>query len=325
MHFLNSFQAAVSAALFSQADALVGISPGEGIMPQIKTYEPEFLDLQKEAGVSAAVARCLSGKRVLLKDPPGFQDMSSRRLPVVCTSRRIHNYSLCIAPASAQEAFESVIAAYAVGQDRKVLMPSCIVIDDVLRQTFESVELVGHMTVRNAAGELSIDKRHRLLERHDTEGLAQQHKALKNAHSLMHEFSADWKKKTKSHLHLVERYHLDDAELAFVSYGSATSNAKLAVRFLREKQNEKVGLLSLRMMRPFPDAEVADALKNVKKIAIVDNAFSLGTWSRLYQEVKTVYGGFALNVLSQFTSTENFIEIFGQLKTAEKPDRIWNM
>jgi len=325
MQFMNSTQAAISAAQISLADTLIGVSEEEGIGPPVKSYEPEYLNYRGEAAISAATSHCLQGKRVFLNKVHTLQDLAFNRLPVVCTSSRIHNWSLCLAPANAQETLEHTIAAYAITKERKVLMPACIVIDNILSHTWEPLEIPSYMTIKNLIGNFRIDKKHSLYARCDLEGTAQMHKALKNTHSLLHDFAAKWKKRARSEFKIVEKYHMDDAEFAFVIYGSATNNAKLAVRFLREHHNEKIGLLSLRLVRPFPENEVRDALQDIKRIAVVDNAFSLGTWSRLYQEVRTVHDGFAINVLSDFTSSENFIEIFSLLKQAEKPDRIWNI
>ena len=324
MEFLNSFQSAATAAKFAMADTLIGISVSQGANPQVKNYQPEYLDYCDEAAVSAATSRTLAGKRVFVKGVRNFQGLAFRRLPVVATSTRVHNWCMCFAPANALEAFESVVAAYTVGQDRKVMMPSCVVIDELLQETYESLDFPGSAVVKNTVGDLKIDKKHADFSRCDLEGIALMNKAVKNAHAFLKDFSESWKKKTKSHFKLVETQNLEDAEFAIVTYGSATTNAKLAVKHLREQRKEKVGLLSLKLIRPFPEQEVSEALKNVKKIAVVDNTFSLATWSRLYQEVRTCHNGLALNAMSENTTVKNFIEIFDILKKSEKSDRIWN-
>ena len=62
-------------------------------------------------------------------------------------------------------------------------------------------------------------------------------------------------------------------EYAIVIIGSAAGNTKDAVDLLREK-GEKVGLLKLRVFRPFPGEEIAEALKNTKAVAVLDRAES---------------------------------------------------
>ena len=53
--------------------------------------------------------------------------------------------------------------------------------------------------------------------------------------------------------------------------GSAAGTTKDAIDRLRE-QGEKVGLIKIRLFRPFPADEIAEALKNVKAVAIMDRA-----------------------------------------------------
>ena len=54
-----------------------------------------------------------------------------------------------------------------------------------------------------------------------------------------------------------------------------TSTARVAVDALREK-GRKVGLLKLRLFRPFPKDEVLEVIRNVKKVAVLDRNLSLG-------------------------------------------------
>ena len=70
---------------------------------------------------------------------------------------------------------------------------------------------------------------------------------------------------------LFESYRLEDADRAVVMIGSAAGTTKDAIDRLRE-QGEKVGLLKIRLFRPFPADEIAKALKNVKAVAIMDRA-----------------------------------------------------
>ena len=75
-----------------------------------------------------------------------------------------------------------------------------------------------------------------------------------------------------------EEYCMDDAEYAIVIMGSAAGAAKDACDKLRA-EGKKVGVLKLRVYRPFPAEEIAAALKNVKAIAAMDRAESFGPMS----------------------------------------------
>ena len=86
-----------------------------------------------------------------------------------------------------------------------------------------------------------------------------------------------------------ESYKLDDAEKAIVVAGSTAGTAKVAVDELRE-QGEKVGLLKIKLFRPFPYAQIAEALKNVKNIAVLDRTVSFGSVAPLYSEIMNATG-----------------------------------
>jgi pyruvate ferredoxin oxidoreductase alpha subunit len=57
--------------------------------------------------------------------------------------------------------------------------------------------------------------------------------------------------------------------------GSISTTVRATVKKLREK-GEKVGMVSLRLFRPFPLDEVVKSIKNAKAIGIVDRALSPG-------------------------------------------------
>ena len=67
---------------------------------------------------------------------------------------------------------------------------------------------------------------------------------------------------------------MDDSEIAIVCMNSTAGTTKAVVNKLRE-QGIKAGLLKVRMFRPFPTEEIAEALKNQKAVAVLDKSDSL--------------------------------------------------
>jgi len=84
---------------------------------------------------------------------------------------------------------------------------------------------------------------------------------------------------------IIEPVMLDDAEVVIVTAGSITSTARLAIKDLR-KQGNKIGLLKLRLFRPFPVEAVRVALRGKKKIAVIDRNISLGCGGIFCQELR---------------------------------------
>ncbi|MCX6762624.1 MAG: pyruvate ferredoxin oxidoreductase [Candidatus Moranbacteria bacterium] len=81
-----------------------------------------------------------------------------------------------------------------------------------------------------------------------------------------------------------EGYKLEDAERVIVVAGSTAGTAKVAVDELREI-GEKVGLLKIKLFRPFPYDQIAEALKDVKKIAVFDRTVSFGANAPLCSDI----------------------------------------
>ena len=74
---------------------------------------------------------------------------------------------------------------------------------------------------------------------------------------------------------LVEGYRLEDAETAIVAMGSICGTVKDAIDEMRAA-GKNVGLLKIRVFRPFPSEEIAKALSKVKRVAVLDKNISLG-------------------------------------------------
>ena len=75
---------------------------------------------------------------------------------------------------------------------------------------------------------------------------------------------------------LFESYCMDDAEEAIVLIGSSAGTARVCVDTLRE-EGRKVGMIKVRVYRPFPGEELAEALQNVKAVAVMDKCESFST------------------------------------------------
>ena len=84
---------------------------------------------------------------------------------------------------------------------------------------------------------------------------------------------------------IIEPVMLDDAEIVIVTAGSISSTARVAIKAFRE-QGHRVGLLKIRLFRPFPVEAIQQALAGKKKIAVIDRNFSLGSGGIFCQELR---------------------------------------
>ena len=97
--------------------------------------------------------------------------------------------------------------------------------------------------------------------------------AMENSKEVIIEVAKKYKELTGRGFELFEEYRTEDADYIMLIMGSAAGTAKQAVDELRE-QGKKVGVLKLRVFRPFPADEIAAALKNCKAVAIMDRCES---------------------------------------------------
>ena len=144
---------------------------------------------------------------------------------------------------------------------------------------------------------------------------------------LIKEVGKEFRKYFGREYSLVESYKLEDAEFAFVTTGAISTTIKEAINRLREK-NRKVGLLRLRVYRPFPEEEIQKALKNVKKVAVIDNNVAPGYGGILFPEVKAclddvIVSDFVVSLGGTYTGVKNFMEIYEIMKKYNKPKKYW--
>ena len=114
----------------------------------------------------------------------------------------------------------------------------------------------------------------------------QQAEAMKHAKARILEVAKQFEALTGRKYGLFEEYQMEDAEVAVLLIGSSAGTAKAAVDQLR-KAGVKAGLIKIRVFRPFPAEELAQALAHVKVLAILDKAESFSAnGGPLFSEVR---------------------------------------
>ena len=125
---------------------------------------------------------------------------------------------------------------------------------------------------------------------------------MRGAKQVILEVAEEFGKKFGRKYGLIEKYKLDDAEVAIVALGSTCGTAKNVIDELRGA-GVKAGMLKIRVFRPFPAEEIAAALSNIKAVAVLDRS---DTWSaqggQVFTEVRS-----ALYDLAKKPKLINFI------------------
>ncbi len=104
----------------------------------------------------------------------------------------------------------------------------------------------------------------------------------------------------RSYANLLWEDRLDDADIAIVAMGSLAMEAIVATDMLRQ-EGHKVGVLGLRVFRPFPKADVVKALKRCRLIVVFDKNISYGSEGATCSEIKSaLYGNNVSAVIRNF-------------------------
>ena len=82
---------------------------------------------------------------------------------------------------------------------------------------------------------------------------------------------------------VVEQYDTQDAEVIIVALGTTVESARIAAKKAREN-GIKAGVVSIRVLRPFPYEALGEALKNCKAIAFLDRSLPAGAMGMLFNE-----------------------------------------
>jgi pyruvate ferredoxin oxidoreductase alpha subunit len=201
-----------------------------------------------------------------------------------------------------QEATDLHFIAYRVAEDHSVLLPALVCFDGfILSHTYEPIDMLSQESVDkflpkftpyqrlDAADPISFgmyatpDYYHEF--RYEIDNAAKRAKGvIKKAGD---EFKALF---GRDYSAMVESYRLDDAETAIVAMGSICGTIKDSIDEMREK-GKKVGLLKIRVFRPFPSEEIAQALSGVQRVAVLDKNISLGAKGAVVLEIRdALYG-----------------------------------
>ena len=88
----------------------------------------------------------------------------------------------------------------------------------------------------------------------------------------------------------IDGHGIEDAEYIIVSMGSVSETAKTTIDWIRKNEGKKFGILNITSYRPFPGAEIVEALKNAKSVAILERLdIPLGQSNPLTAEIKAAF------------------------------------
>ncbi len=182
-----------------------------------------------------------------------------------------------------QEVYDNYLMAHRIAEHPSVRLPLMVCEDGfITSHAIENIELEEDDAVKEFVGEYRPE--HYLLKSENPlavgpygvsayymEARVAQAQAMINAKQVILDVAADFEKHFGRSYGFFEEYKMEDAEAAFVIIGSSAGTAKAAVDELR-RDGIKAGLIKLRVFRPFPGEELAEALKDCKAVAVMDKS-----------------------------------------------------
>lgn len=182
-----------------------------------------------------------------------------------------------------QEAYDNHIMAVRIGEHPDVLLPVMNCYDGfITSHSVENIDLLEDAQVRQFVGDYNpphclINPKQPIavggldLASYYFEHKRAQTEGMRRAKDVIRQVAQEYETLTGRHYDLFEAYRMEDAERALVLLGSSAGTAKHVVDCLRAK-GEKVGLIKLRVFRPFPAEEIATVLSTCKSVAIMDKS-----------------------------------------------------
>lgn len=236
---------------------------------------------------------------------------------------------------SPQEAYDLNFIAFKVSEDHDVRIPAIVNQDGfITSHTAQGVKTMSDDEAFNFVGEYKpmndmLDFEHPVThgvqaeEDWHFEHKARQHNDMMTiVPNKIEDTFADFEKLTGRKYNKVEQYSMEDAEIAIVCMGTSVETAREVALEMREK-GIKAGVVGLRVIRPFPFMEIADALKDIKAVAALDRSAPGGAAGMLFNEIagslfntdsKMLLSGYIYGLGGRDLTKSHIVDLYNELQ-----------
>jgi pyruvate/2-oxoacid:ferredoxin oxidoreductase alpha subunit len=209
-----------------------------------------------------------------------------------------------------QEVLDTTLLAFKLAENRRILLPALTCMDAfIVSHTQTETELPEQADVDRFLPDLDLPHRIHYDEARTLGGLAWPHEGL----SMRLEIEEAMKRVPEVYQEcresftevfgrdpgdMIQTFATDDAELILIATGTIATTVREVVRRRRDA-GENVGLVKLKMFRPFPDAALRDACKSATRVAVLDRNYAAGTGGIFCQDTRGAFQGHRDDVLIQ--------------------------
>ncbi len=209
-----------------------------------------------------------------------------------------------------QEVLDTTLLAFRIAEDQRILLPVLVCMDAfIVSHTQTETTLPGQSDVDRFLPDLELPHRMRYDEARTLGGLAWPHEglsmrleideAMKRVPDVYAECRATF---TDIFGHdpgaAVQTFETGDAEHVIIASGTMATTAREVVRARREA-GEKLGLVKIKMYRPFPEAELREACRCASRIAVLDRNYAAGAGGVFWQDTRAAFQGHRDGLLVQ--------------------------
>ncbi|MFA5064270.1 MAG: pyruvate ferredoxin oxidoreductase [Dehalococcoidia bacterium] len=195
-----------------------------------------------------------------------------------------------------QQAFDHVICSFYIAEHPDVLLPVMINVDGFhVSHVIEPIEILDRKTVDEF---LPPYKRRYTLDPDNpvsmgcfaapnlyTETRKDLDNAVRESRKVILDVWHKYGELTGRHYKPIEYYKADRAETLLVTAGGYSENAMDAIDKM-QSEGKKVGLVRLRLWRPFPYEDMIEALSGARNVIVFDRAISLGGPAPICSEIR---------------------------------------
>jgi pyruvate ferredoxin oxidoreductase alpha subunit len=241
-----------------------------------------------------------------------------------------------------QEAVDMSVLAFRIGEDKRVSLPVQVNLDGfTMSHVIEPIAMPDQEEIKRFLPPfkpvLRLDPAKPVtfgpvvMSDVYTEARKAQDEALKATKPVIQELFDDFARQFGRQYKLVETYKTEDADTIIVAIGSIAQTGMTAVDTMRAK-GKKVGIARIRVFRPFPGAELFEAIKGAKNLVLLDRvtAFAGGEISGpVALEIKSVLfdnkrfptvGNFLVGLGGRDVTGQNFEEMVERVASAKNGD-----
>jgi pyruvate/2-oxoacid:ferredoxin oxidoreductase alpha subunit len=201
-----------------------------------------------------------------------------------------------------QEVLDTTLLAFRLAEDRRILLPALVAMDAfILSHTQTGTSLPEQADVDRYLPELDLPHRMRHESPTTLGGLVWPDVAMSlrleidEAMERVPEVFGECRKAFIEQLGrdpgaAVQTFATEDAEQVLVVSGSIATTAREVVRRRREV-GERIGLIKIKMFRPFPESAVREACCGAAKVAVLDRNYAAGVGGIFCQELRALFQG----------------------------------